>query len=171
MQDVCRRRAAGELAIDARAIGIDHVPNPHHRRHRERALVDVAVDAGVRVAVDDAGRDVLAGGVDDLAFASRAFTFGPISAILPLRIRIEPLLIVPCEAVIIVAFLISVSAGRAAATAEPAPAASFALAPVCANTEATIANVSSADRIALVFFIIPPSPIADCGLRIADLNL
>src|SRR6266567_3432246 len=100
------------------------------------------------------------------AFGSRAFTFGPTSAILPSRIRIEPLLIVPCEAVIMVAFLIRVSDGAVAVTTELAPAAIFVLPLFCANAEATIASVSSDDRIALVFFIIPPFncrlPIADC---------
>src|SRR5882724_6891178 len=102
------------------------------------------------------------------AFGSRAFTFGPTSAILPSRIRIEPLLIVPCEAVIMVAFLIRVSPEAGAGTPELAPAASFALPTVCVNAEATIARVSISDRIALVFFIIPsrPSRLADFGLRI-----
>src|SRR6266404_3440670 len=104
------------------------------------------------------------------AFGSRAFTFGPTSAILPSRIRIDPLLIVPCEAVIMVAFLIRVSPGAVAVTPELAPAASFALPPACANAEATIASVSSDDRIALVFFIIPPQPIAACGLEFSDLR-
>src|SRR4029453_13500473 len=103
-----------------------------------------------------------------LAFGSRGFRFGPISAIFPFRIRIDPLLIVPCEAVMMVDFFFRVSPGAIVPIAELAPVASFGLLPVCANTEATIANISNEAIQAFVFLIISPIPIADRGSRIAD---
>ena len=42
-----------------------HVLDIHHRRHRDAAFVDAAIDGDVRVAIDDAGHHVLAAAVDD----------------------------------------------------------------------------------------------------------
>ena len=65
VQHVGDRDAAGELAIDVDVGGVEHVLDAHHRRHDRAALVD-GVGGDVRVRVDDAGRDELAGGVDHL---------------------------------------------------------------------------------------------------------
>jgi hypothetical protein len=65
VQRVRRRRSAGELAVDVPVLPVDHVADPHLRGDVVGRLVDVPVDRRVRVAVDDAGRHVLARGVDD----------------------------------------------------------------------------------------------------------
>ena len=65
MQDVRGGDAAGEGAIDVGVAGIEHLLDRRHRRHRNAALVDAAVDRDVRMAVDDAGHDEAAAGVDD----------------------------------------------------------------------------------------------------------
>ena len=58
-------QAAGEVAVDVDIGRREHVLDPGHRAHRRAAFVD-RVGGDVRVAVDDARRDELAGGVDDL---------------------------------------------------------------------------------------------------------
>jgi hypothetical protein len=58
--------AVGELAIDADVLGIENVLDVHHRRDGDAAFVDAAIDGDVRVAVDDAGRNIHAGRVDHL---------------------------------------------------------------------------------------------------------
>src|ERR1044071_3485296 len=98
-----------------------------------------------------------------LAFGSRALTFGPTSTILPSRIRIEPFLIVPCEAVMMVAFCTSSSREAGADLA--------ARAPLCANAEPTIVNVSRIAIIAFSFFIAYPSAILDFRFWILDYRL
>ena len=65
MELVGHGEAAGQLAVEADVGGIGHVRDAHLAGDGGGALVDAARKAGVRVAVDDAGRDVLAGGVDD----------------------------------------------------------------------------------------------------------
>src|SRR3954462_134609 len=103
-----------------------------------------------------------------LALASLALTFSPTAAILPSRMRIEPFLMVPCDAVRIVALRIKVSRGAAWAAAELAPRAAFALRPaVCAKALRLIASVNVIAIIALNRFIIPPQlP----GLRAAEVE-
>ncbi len=65
VQDVRHREPAGEVAIDADVGRIEHVAHPGHRAHGRRALVDRVV-GDVRVGVDDARRDELAGAVIDV---------------------------------------------------------------------------------------------------------
>ena len=56
--------AAGERAVDGDVVGIEHVFDADHRGDRDAAFVD-AVGGDVRVAIDDAGHQVFARGVDD----------------------------------------------------------------------------------------------------------
>ena len=65
VQDVGGRGAAGQVAIDIDVGRIQDVFHPGHRADRYAAFVDGVV-GDVRVAVDDARRDELAGGVVDL---------------------------------------------------------------------------------------------------------
>src|SRR5208282_2739807 len=58
--------SAGEIAIDVDVVGIQHVGDVGDGRDSDAAFVDAAVDGDVGVAVDDAGHDELAGGVDYL---------------------------------------------------------------------------------------------------------
>jgi hypothetical protein len=55
---------ARELAVDVDVVLVEHVRDPHLRRHHVRALVHAAFDRGVRVGVDDAGDHVAPGRVD-----------------------------------------------------------------------------------------------------------
>jgi hypothetical protein len=64
VEHVGRRRSSRKLAVHRNVERIDDVLDPHLRRDGVRELVDVAVDAGVGVAIDDAGRDMLAAPVD-----------------------------------------------------------------------------------------------------------
>ena len=66
MQNIRGRDAASEIAIDVDVFGIQHVGDVRDRRDRDAAFVDVAVHRDVRVAIDDAGHDELAVGVNDL---------------------------------------------------------------------------------------------------------
>jgi hypothetical protein len=65
VEHVRDRQAAGEVAVDVDVGRREHVLDPGHRAHRRAPFVD-RVGGDVRVAVDDARRDELAGGVDDL---------------------------------------------------------------------------------------------------------
>ena len=65
MQDVGGGRAAGEVAIDVDVGRIEHVFHAGHRADRDAAFVDGVV-GDVRVRVDDARRDELAGRVVDV---------------------------------------------------------------------------------------------------------
>ena len=56
--------APGELLVDVLGLGVDDVGDAHHGGAGKRSLVHRPEDHGVRVAVDDAGRDVPAGCVD-----------------------------------------------------------------------------------------------------------
>ena len=58
--------AAGEGAVDGDVLGIEDVADIHHGGDADAAFVDTAIDGDVGVAIDDAGDDVLIGGVDDL---------------------------------------------------------------------------------------------------------
>jgi hypothetical protein len=65
VQHVGRRRAARQVAIDVDVGRVEHVLHARHRAHRRAAFVDGVV-RDVRVCVDDARRNELSGGVDDL---------------------------------------------------------------------------------------------------------
>ena len=95
VQDVGGRQAAGEVAIDV-DVGRDRArPRmPGHRADRRPAFVDGVV-GDVRVRVDDARRDELAGGVDRPRRRPGSSTFAPTAAILPSRSTIVPFGIVP----------------------------------------------------------------------------
>ncbi len=56
---------SGELAVDRDVVGVDEVADPHLGGDRLRRLVDAAVGRHMRVAVDNARRDLSAGGIDD----------------------------------------------------------------------------------------------------------
>ncbi|MFO0006478.1 MAG: hypothetical protein ACK559_35695, partial [bacterium] len=56
---------ARELPVPVDVVRVDDVADADLGRAVLRPLVDAAVDPGVAVAVDDAGRHVLAGGIDD----------------------------------------------------------------------------------------------------------
>ncbi len=64
VEDVRRGRSPGELPVDTDVERIEDVPDPDLRGDRARELVDLAVDRGVRVRVDDPGGDVLSLSVD-----------------------------------------------------------------------------------------------------------
>ena len=78
MQDVGRGYAASELTINRNVGRIDKVSNANFRRDRLRALVHTAVGCHVRMAVDDARREVLSFRIDtfrtfgDLEFGADA---------------------------------------------------------------------------------------------------
>ena len=59
-----RRNAASELPINVDIRGIDEVANAHLGGNRLADFVDAAVGRHVRVAIDDAGRKMLATAVD-----------------------------------------------------------------------------------------------------------
>ena len=65
VHDVGRRRAARQVAVDVDVGRIEHVFHADHRAVRRRAFVDRVV-GDVRVRVDDARRNELAGAVDDV---------------------------------------------------------------------------------------------------------
>ena len=66
VQNVGDGDAAREIAIDVDVVGIENVGDVGDRRDGDAAFVDAAVDGDVRVAIDDAGHDELARGVDHL---------------------------------------------------------------------------------------------------------
>ena len=65
MQDVGAGDAAGQGSINGDVFGVDDVLDVHHGGDGHAAFIDVSIDADVGVAVDDAGHDELACGVDD----------------------------------------------------------------------------------------------------------
>src|SRR6185295_7994032 len=65
VQHVGGRDAAGQIAVDVDVGRIEDVLDAGHRADGRPAFVD-RVGGDVRVTVDDAGRDELAGGVDDV---------------------------------------------------------------------------------------------------------
>ncbi len=65
MQDVGGRQPAREIAINADVGGVEHVVHADHRADGRAPLVDRII-GDVRMGVDDARRDVLAGHVDHL---------------------------------------------------------------------------------------------------------
>ena len=65
MEQVHDGRSAGELAVDVDALRVHDVGDAHLGRHVVGALVDVAQHRRVAVRVDDPGRHVLPGPVDD----------------------------------------------------------------------------------------------------------
>ena len=63
MQKVCRRHAASQCSIDRDVLWNEHIFNLRHGGDRKRALID-RVKHRVRVAIDDAGRNILARRID-----------------------------------------------------------------------------------------------------------
>src|SRR5205085_3296549 len=66
VQDERGGGAAGELAVDVDVFAGEHVADAHHAAVRQRDLVDASLDRSMAVCVDDARKDELAGGFDDL---------------------------------------------------------------------------------------------------------
>src|SRR5262249_35131286 len=62
----------GKVAVDGDVVGVEDFGNVRNRGDGDAAFVDAAVDGDVRVAVNDAGRDVHSGTVDNLR-AGRSF--------------------------------------------------------------------------------------------------
>ena len=104
--------AAGQVAIDVDVGRVEHVAHAGHRADRRRAFVDRVV-GDVRVRVDDAGRDELAGAVEDLGARRESARCVPTAAILPSRMTTVPLSIVPRVAVMMVALRIATTPGAA----------------------------------------------------------
>src|SRR5260370_26211526 len=66
MQHVGHGYPAGEVAINIDVVGIKHVGDIDHGGDGDAAFVHISIDGDVRVAVDNAGHDELAGGIYDL---------------------------------------------------------------------------------------------------------
>ena len=71
VQQVGDGETSGELPVPVDVVGVDHVADADLGADRLRPLVDAAADAGMRMAVDEAGGQVLAGGVDHLGIGRR----------------------------------------------------------------------------------------------------
>ena len=67
VQDVCGGHSAGQLSVDCDVRVIDEVTNANFCCHGLPGFIDAAIGAHVGMAVDQAGSDVLAFDVDDLA--------------------------------------------------------------------------------------------------------
>ncbi len=74
VQQVGRREAAGQLAVDLDRLGVDHVADANLGGGDVRTFVDPADDRGVAVRVDQARRHVFAGTVDHDRISRRAET-------------------------------------------------------------------------------------------------
>jgi len=64
VEDVCGGYAAGEIAPNRDVVGVEHIGDVHHGGDGHGAFVDTAVNSNVRMAVDDPGRNELAGGIN-----------------------------------------------------------------------------------------------------------
>ena len=64
VQHVGHRESSGQFPVHGDIVAVDHVSDAHLRGHGLRTFVDALQDSRVRMGVDDAGRDVLAGAVD-----------------------------------------------------------------------------------------------------------
>ena len=64
VQLVGHRQSTGELAMNLRRLGVDHVADGNHGGGGQGAFVDRAKNHAVAVGVDEAGGDVFALGVD-----------------------------------------------------------------------------------------------------------
>ena len=65
VEQIRTRQAAGQLAINLDVSRIDHIADAHFAGHRVRAFIHAATDGGVRMAIDDAGRDVQTFAIDN----------------------------------------------------------------------------------------------------------
>ena len=73
MQLIGRGQPAGEFAVPVDVVRIDHITDAHLGSDRLRPFVDAAADASVGMAIDETGRDVLAGPVDALIIMTTPF--------------------------------------------------------------------------------------------------
>ena len=71
VQHVGRGQAAGELAVDRHVGGVQHIGHAHFGGDGVAELVDAARHRDMRVGVDEAGREVLAAGVNELGTGRR----------------------------------------------------------------------------------------------------
>ena len=64
VQNVGRRDASGQLTVNVDIVGIDEISDSHFSSHRLRALVHASVGGHVRMAIDNARRQMFAATVD-----------------------------------------------------------------------------------------------------------
>ncbi len=65
MQKIRGGHATGELAVNLDVGGIDHIADAHFAGDRVTALVHALADGSVRMAIDDARRDMHALAIND----------------------------------------------------------------------------------------------------------
>jgi hypothetical protein len=71
VQNVCDGDTASEVAVDVDVIGIEDVRDIRYGGDGNAAFIHAAVNGDVRVAIDDAGYDELARGVENLGILRR----------------------------------------------------------------------------------------------------
>jgi hypothetical protein len=65
MEDVRRRHAARQLAVDIHVRRVDEIANPHLGRDRLRRLVDASIGRHVRMAIDQTRGQMTSAAIDD----------------------------------------------------------------------------------------------------------